>query len=105
MTKETLKLIHVEAMVCASSIKEFGPDRKYEWKLWGYLDALYGVHLINYEEYAKLKCHYHRYFKELSKQPKLGQLAQSMQDGNLYADDGKPIVGKEKENEKTNINN
>ena len=67
MTKETLKLIHVEAMVCASFIKEFGPNREYEWKLWGYLDALYGVHLINYEEYAKLKCHYRRYFKELSK--------------------------------------
>lgn len=67
MTKETLKLIHDEAKVCASLIKEFGPDRKYEWKLWGYLDALYGVNLINFEEGAKLRCYYREYFKELSK--------------------------------------
>ena len=67
MKKETLQLIHDEAMVCASSIKDFGPNKKYEWKLWGYLDALYRLHLINHEEYRKLRSHYRRYFNELSK--------------------------------------
>lgn len=43
-----------------------------------------------------------RYIKnDIAETSPHGQFAQ---DGNLRADDGKPIVGKEKENEKTNIN-
>ena len=104
MTKDTLRMIHNRAMVEADSIVNIEPNRKYEWELWGYLQALYDFDIIDLDEYLKLKKHYRKYFKELTKyvmslrkiQPKLGQLARSVQDGNLYADDGKPIVGKEK---------
>ena len=35
MRDNVLRLIHDEAMVCASNIKEYGPNRKYEWKFLG----------------------------------------------------------------------
>ena len=65
MKKETLQLIHSQARICASSIKEFGHDRKYEWKLWGYLECLWNLGYINYEEKHKIKQHYRKYFNGL----------------------------------------
>ena len=67
MTRDTLRMIHVHAMNEADSIVNIDNYRKYEWRLWGYLDALYEFDLINYDEYAKIKKHYRRYFKELRK--------------------------------------
>ena len=58
-------MIHDEAMVCASSIKELGPDRKYEWKLWGYLVCLWDLGYINFKEKDKIEQHYRKYFNEL----------------------------------------
>ena len=65
MKKETLRLIHDEAMVCASLIKEFGPDRKYEWKLYGYLKCMCDLGYIRFAEMDKIELHYRAYFKEL----------------------------------------
>ena len=65
MKKETLQLIHDEAMVCASLIKEYGPDRKYEWKLYGYLKCMWDLGYISFAESDKIEFHYRAYFKEL----------------------------------------
>lgn len=65
MKKETLQLIHDEAMVCADFIKEFGSDRKYEWKLYGYLACMCDLGYISYVEKNKIELHYRAYFKEL----------------------------------------
>lgn len=65
MKKETLRLIHDEAMVCASLIKEHRPNRKYEWKLYGYLTCMCDLGYISYAEFSKIEFHYRRYFKEL----------------------------------------
>ena len=65
MKKETLQLIHDEAMVSASLIKEYGPNRKYEWKLYGYLKCMWDLGYISFAEYDKIERHYRTYFKEL----------------------------------------
>ena len=65
MKQETLRLIHDEAMVCASSIKTLGWNRKYEWKLWGYLECMCNLGCISYAEKLKIDQHYRAYFKEL----------------------------------------
>ena len=65
MKKETLNLIHDEAMVCVSFIRDFGWNRKYEWKFWGYLEALYDLDAIDLDEYIKIKKHYRKYFGAL----------------------------------------
>lgn len=65
MSKDTLRMIYNMAMVEADSIVNIEPDRKYEWKLWGYLQALYDFDIIDFDEYLKLKKHYRKYFKEL----------------------------------------
>ena len=65
MTKDTLRMIHDRAMNEVDSIVNIGLDRKYEWKLWGYLQALYDFDIIDLDEYLKLKKHYRKYFKEL----------------------------------------
>ena len=65
MTEETLRHIHDEAMVCASGIKTFGWNRKYEWKLWGYLDCMCNLGYISYAEMFKIRSHYRKYFNEL----------------------------------------
>ena len=67
MTKGTLRMIHNRAMVEADSIVNIEPNRKYEWELWGYLKALYDFDIIDLDEYLKLKKHYRKYFKELTK--------------------------------------
>lgn len=65
MTKDTLRMIHNMAMDEVDNIVNIGPDRKYEWALWGYLHALYDLGIIDFDEYCKLKKHYRKYFKEL----------------------------------------
>ena len=65
MKQETLRLIHDEAMVCASNIKEFGRYRKYEWELWGYLACMCDIGYISYVEKIKIELHYRAYFNEL----------------------------------------
>ena len=65
MKEETLQLIHDEAMVCASLIKEYGPDRKYEWKLNGYLKCMWDLGYISYAESTKIERYYRAYFNEL----------------------------------------
>lgn len=67
MKKETLKSINFVAMNAKESIILIGYDRKYEWHLWGYLLALFDTNIIDYEEYRKIKKHYRKYFKELSR--------------------------------------
>ena len=66
MEQETLRLIHDEAMVCASYIKELGWNRKYEWKLYGYLACMCDIGYISYAEKLKIELHYRAYFKELN---------------------------------------
>lgn len=65
MKNEILNLIHDEAMVCASLIEEYGPNRKYEWKFYGYLVCMCDLGHISYAELNKIEFHYRRYFKEL----------------------------------------
>lgn len=67
MTKDTLRMIHNRAMGEVDSIVKIEPNRKYEWKLWGYLQALYDFEIIGTDEYLKLKKHYRKYFNELIK--------------------------------------
>lgn len=65
MTEETLRLIHDEAMVCASCIKKRGWDITYEWKLCGYLKCMWDLRRISFAEMTKIQYHYNTYFKEL----------------------------------------
>ena len=65
MKQETLRLIHATAMVCADNIKEYGPNRKYEWELWGYLGALCDLGYIEYGKRLKIESHYRKYFNAL----------------------------------------
>lgn len=65
MTRDTLRMIHLKAMDAADSIVNIELNRKYEWEVWGYLDALYEFDIIDIDEYLKLKKHYRKYFKEL----------------------------------------
>ena len=67
MTKDTLIMIHNKAMDATDSIVNIDLNRKYEWEVWGYLDALYEFDIITFDEYLKLKKHYRKYFKELRK--------------------------------------
>ena len=67
MTKGTLRMIHNKAMDATDSIVNIELNRKYEWEVWGYLDALYDFDIIDLDEYLKLKKHYRKYFKELRK--------------------------------------
>lgn len=67
MTKDTLIMIHNKAMDSADSIVNIELNRKYEWEVWGYLDALYDFDIIGVDEYLKIKKHYRKYFKELRK--------------------------------------
>ena len=65
MRDNVLRLIHDQAMVCASNIIEYGPNRKYEWKFWGYLAALRDLGYIDWAKADKIERHYKRYFDEL----------------------------------------
>ena len=65
MDKRTLKDIHNQAMLAEHSSLEIGYDRKYEWRLWGYLEALFDTGMINGHDYIKIRDHYRKYFKEL----------------------------------------
>ena len=65
MKKETLQLIHDEAMACASAIKDFGPNKKYEWKLWGCLACMCDLGYISDADKLKIDQHYRAYFNEL----------------------------------------
>ena len=67
MTRDTLTMIHLKAMDAADSIVNIDLNRKYEWEVWGYLDALYEFDIIDIDEYLKIKKHYRKYFKELRK--------------------------------------
>ena len=67
MNKRTLKDIHYQAMLAEQSKITIGHDRKYEWRLWGYLDALFDNGIINGKEYLNIRRHYRKYFWELSK--------------------------------------
>lgn len=65
MDKRTLKAISYRAMQAEHSILEIGYDRKYEWRLWGYLDALFDAGMIKGDIYLKIREHYRKYFTEL----------------------------------------
>ena len=67
MDKRTLRNIHYQAMLAEQSKITIGNDRKYEWRLWGYLEALMDVGYININEYLNIRRHYKKYFLELSK--------------------------------------
>ena len=67
MEHYTLTSINVIAMDAKKSIEFLGYDRKYDWHLWGYLLALFDNGIIDYQEYTKIKKHYRKYFKELSR--------------------------------------
>ena len=67
MKKDTLKSINRIATDAKDSILFLGYDRKYEWRLWGYLDALYDNDIIDIKEHSKIRKHYRKYFRELRK--------------------------------------
>ena len=67
MDKRTLNNIHYRAMLAKDSNINIGSDRKYQWRLWGYLDAWMDEGSINFNEYLSIKKHYRKYFKELRK--------------------------------------
>ena len=65
MDKRTLKDIHYQAMLAEHSSLEIRYDRKYEWRVWGYLEALLDTGMINDHDYLKIRRHYRKYFREL----------------------------------------
>lgn len=63
----TLCDINNQARLASCCMITITNDRKFQWRLWGYLDGLHDAALINDDEYLKIRKHYRTYFNELSR--------------------------------------